>query len=368
MEKYYIAVISAAQHVGSASVRRLLNFFGSAKLVWAAEQGDLEQAGLNKNAVQSFLEFRQKNPDAPEKLIEYCAGQNVGLCSIVDEDYPQLLKETQQPPPVFYYYGKIEPLARRIAIVGTRNNTSYGKRVALEIAANLSAEGITIVSGAARGIDTFAHEGAMKYGRTVAVLGCGIGYAYKSANRDLIKRISENGLVMTDFNPGQRPSKETFPPRNRIIAGLSRGVIVVEAGKKSGALITCDYAGDYGRDVFAVPGDIYSLKSYGCNELIRDQATLIRSAEDVLEFYGWKTESGTTKNSAADANTKTLQLEGVERKIFDAIPSGDFISEDEILMEVEDVAPDEISSILINLELKNFIVEEDGRYRRMRNA
>lgn len=366
MEKYYIAVISAAQHVGSASVKRLLNFFGSAKLVWAAEQGDLEKAGLNKNAVQSLLEFRQKNPDAPEKLIEYCDEQNVGLCSIVDEDYPPLLKETQQPPPVFYYYGEIEPFAKRIAIVGTRNNSLYGKRIALEIAEGLSAAGITIVSGAARGIDTFAHEGAMKCGRTVAVLGCGIGYAYKNSNKDLIKRISENGLVMTDFNPGQRPSKETFPPRNRIIAGLSRGVIVVEAGKKSGALITCEYAGDYGRDVFAVPGDIFSPKSYGCNELIRDQATLIRSAEDVLEFYDWQINSDTEKKSAADDNTKISQLEGVERKIFDAIPSGDFISVDEILMTVEDVSPEEISSVMLNLELKNFIVEEDGRYRRDR--
>ena len=368
MEKYYIAAITAAPYIGGARVQKLIEIFGSAKAVWQAKRDELQAVGLAPRYLQSFLKFRDEKPDAPEKLIEYCAAENIGLCSIVDKDYPPILKEIQQPPPVFYYYGKIEPLAERLAIIGTRDNTNYGRRVALEFAESLAEKGITIVSGAARGIDTFAHEGALKCGRTVAVLGCGIAYAYKTVGKNFISRIAENGVVMTDFKPSVPPSKETFPPRNRIIAGLSRGVIVIEAGKKSGALITCDYAGDYGRDVFAVPGDIYSLKSYGCNELIRDQATLIRSAEDVLEFYGWKTESGTTKNSAknsaADANTKVLQLEGVERKIFDAIPSGDFISEDEILMEVEDVAPDEISSILINLELKNFIVEEDGRYRR----
>ena len=161
--------------------------------------------------------------------------------------------------------------------------------------------------------------------------------------------------------------KETFPPRNRIIAGLSRGVIVVEAGEKSGALITCDYAGDYGRDVFAVPSDIYSPKGQGVNELIRDQACLVRNVDDVLNGSSWyKNSSDATKKEipAVSDHKETVQLEGVEKKIFDAIPSGNFISVDEILMEVEDVSSDEISSVLIKLELQNYIVEEDGGYTR----
>lgn len=368
MEKYFIAAICGAQQIGSARLRKLLDFFGDAKTVWTAEYGELEKVGLPRDALESFVKFRDKNPNAPEKLIDYCDEVGVKLCSIVDEDYPPILKEIQLPPPVFYYYGQLEPFAERIAMVGTRKNTPYGQRVAMEIAEELAAAGITIVSGAANGIDTFSHTGAMKYGRTVAVLGCGIAYAFTGKNGSFVRQIAENGVVMTDYNPSQRASAETFPPRNRIIAGLSRGVIVVEAGKRSGADITCSYAADYGRDVFAVPGDVYAPKSIGCNRLIRDGGggTLIRNANDVLEFYNWAKNESIDKNIAEKKNidSETLKLEGVEKKVFDVIPSGDFISVDEILMQVDEVSPDEISSILLQLDLKNCIVEEDGAYSR----
>ena len=367
LEKYYVAAIYGAPHLGSARVQKLVEFFGDAQTVWTAEKADLEKAGLPDVALINFLEFRANNPDAPEKLINYCDEKKVGLCSIYDEDYPPILKEIPTSPPVFYYYGKLEPFAERIAMVGTRENTEYGKKVAMEIAENLAAAGITIVSGAARGIDTFAHTGAMKRGRTVAVLGCGIAYAFaNSTNEKMIREIAEHGVVMTDFNPSQKPSRETFPPRNRIIAGLSRGVIVVEAGERSGADITCGYAGDYGRDVFAVPGSIYWSKSIGCNRVIRDGAILIRDASDILEFYNWTQNKIVEENisETKQIDNETLKLEGVEKKIFDVIPSGDFITIDEILMSVEDVSPDEISSILLQLEMKNCIVEQDGNYSR----
>ena len=366
MEKYYVAVVSAARHLGSVRVQKLIEIFGSAQAVWEAELGELERAGLPQNALQSFIDFRAKNPDAPAKLIDYCDEKNIGLCSIFDEDYPPILKEVPAPPPVFYYYGTLEPFAERIAMVGTRNNTEYGKRVAFEMAEDLAAAGITIVSGAARGIDYFAHTGAMKFGRTVAVLGCGISYAFAMPNRKLIEEIAENGVVMTDFNPSQTPSKETFPPRNRIIAGLSRGVVVVEAGKKSVALITCGFAGDYGRDVFAVSGNVDLPKSKGCNALIRDGAILVRNAEDVLEFYNWAQNKSAEKiiSDTKPINKEFVKLEGVEKKIFDAIPSSDFINIDEILMAVDDVALNEISQILLQLEMKNCIVEQDGNYKR----
>ena len=385
MEKYYIAVINAVNGLGSARVRKLIKYFGSAKDVWTAEQGDIEKAGLPKEVVKSFFEFRQKNPHAVEKLIDYCAAEKIKLCSIIDDDYPSLLKEIKTPPAVFYYYGTLEPFANRIGMVGTRNNTEYGQKVAQEIAEELSAAGFTIVSGAARGIDSYSHKGAMKYGRTVAVLGCGIAYAFSMPNAKLIHEIAENGVVMTDYKPSQRPSAETFPARNRIIAGLSRGVIVVEAGRKSGALITCGYAGDYGRDVFAVPGSIYADKSVGCHELIRDGVILIKNAGDVLEYYnvtpskisaekiiGDTKKVGDTKivgvnkfvNDRKNIDDEIAKLEGVEKKVFDAIPSGDFITVDEILMTVEDVPPAEISSVLLQLELKNIIIAKDDEYSR----
>ena len=367
MEKYYIATISAAKFVGSATIRKLLNYFGDARSVWTAKIDELTDVGINKNAFESFINFRTQNPDGPKKLIDYCTRKKIHLCSIVDEDYPPILKEIQSPPAVFYYYGKLEPLADRVAMVGTRDNTPYGKRVALEFSEQLAAAGITIVSGAARGIDTFSHIGALKSGRTVAVLGCGINFAF-NANRELINKIIDNGVVMTDYPPGQNPSAETFPPRNRIIAGLSRGAIIVEAGLKSGAIITSTYAGEYGRDVFAVPGTVFDNKSAGCNKLIRDGAVLVTSADDILEFYNVKIE----KKSSADEKPATkivpiesVRLEGIEKTIFDAIPSGDFIGVDEILMKVDDVSPVEISSVLLNLELKNCIVENDGTYSRL---
>ena len=366
MEKYYIAAICGAQQIGSARLKKLIDFFGNAKEIWNAEYGELEKAGLPNKALASFIDFRGKNPNAPEKLIDYCIETGVKLCSIVDEDYPPILKEIQLPPPVFYYYGQLQPFAERIAMVGTRDNTFYGQRVAMEVAEGLAAAGITIVSGAARGIDTYSHIGAMKCGRTVAVLGCGIAYAFLGSRGEIIRQIAENGVVMTNYNPSQRAGTETFPARNRIIAGLSRGVIMVEAGEKSGTNITCGYAGDYGRDVFALPGSIYSEKSVGCHNLIRDGAILIRSADDVLDFYNWAKNGSADKNISDKKNidNETLKLEGVEKKVFDAIPSGDFISEEEILMKIDEVLPNELSLILLQLEIKNCIVAEDGRYSR----
>ena len=366
MEKYYIAAICGAQQIGSARLQKLLDFFGNAKKIWAAERGELEKAGLPSKALESFIDFRGKNPNAPEKLIDYCIETGVKICSIIDEDYPPILKEIPLPPPVFYYYGQLQPFAERIAMVGTRDNTPYGQRVAMEVAEELAAAGITIVSGAARGIDTYSHIGAMKYGRTVAVLGCGIAYAFTNSREKVIRQIAENGVVMTNYNPSQRAGAETFPARNRIIAGLSRGVIMVEAGERSGTNITCGYAGDYGRDVFALPGSIYSEKSIGCHNLIRDGAVLIRSADDILEFYDWAKNDSVDKNISDKKNidNETFKLEGVEKKVFDAIPSGDFISTDEILMKVDDISFSEFSNAIIQLDLKNCIVEQDGEYSR----
>lgn len=285
MQKYYIAAICSAKNLGYARLQKLLNFFEDAESAWKADNAELQQAGLPDNALKSFLEFRLKNPNAPTQLMEYCQKKNIGVCSIVDENYPITLKEISTPPPVFYYYGKIKTFAERIAMVGARDNTDYGKRVALEISKKLAKAGISIVSGAAKGIDTFSHAGAMKNGRTVAVLGYGIDYAFTPQHKKFIRSIAENGVAISDFNPFQPPTAGTFPARNRIIAGLSRGVIVVEAGEKSGSDIACTYAKKYGRDIFAVPGNIDSEKSIGCNRLIRDGAILIRSADDVLKFY-----------------------------------------------------------------------------------
>ncbi|MBQ3452322.1 MAG: DNA-processing protein DprA, partial [Selenomonadaceae bacterium] len=381
VEKYYMAAMGGADGLGNKSIENLVKFFGSAKAAWFAEAGDLFKTNVRKNALGAFIEFRIKNPNAPENLVGYCERQKINLCSIFEEDYPPILKEINSPPMFFYYRGKLQPHAQRIGIVGSRHNTTYGQNVALELGEELAAVGLTVVSGAAKGIDSFAHRGALKTGRTVAVLGCGINYIFPRENKKLFEQIAENGVVLSEFPPQLPPSPTTFPPRNRIIAGLCKGVIVVEADFKSGALITSTYAGDYGRDVFAVPGQVYAKMSRGCNELIRDGATLIKNAQDVLDEYNikspYKVESEPTlfddappikdKISIERKETKPepkVALEGVEAEIFNAIPLDRFITDEEILMQVEDVTVNDLPSIMLKLEMKNYVVEELGRYKR----
>ena len=360
MERYYLAAMGGADGFGNRSIKKLVDFCGSAQAAWSADIDDLIHAGILPKALDAFVAFRGKHPNAPEKLVGYCERHEFKICSFSDEDYPPLLKEIDAPPMFFYYRGKLEPPAQRIGIVGSRENTQYGQSVALELGEQLAAAGLTVVSGAARGIDTFAHRGALKTGRTVAVLGCGIELAFRSGKKNFFEQMTERGVVLSEFPPQLHPNAGTFPTRNRIIAGLSRGVIVVEAGKKSGALITSTYAGDYGRDVFAIPGEIYAERSEGCNELIRDGATLIKSAQDVLDEYGIEVGE---KIKPAEPK-KQIVLEGVAGKVLDAIPFDKFITDDEILIKVDEVAPYELPSIMLELEMKGCVTEDAGRYKR----
>ena len=378
MEKYFIAAITAANHVGSKRVQQLINFFGSAEEVWKAEVGDLEKSGLQKKPLESFIKFRGEHPHAPEKLVTYCDAKKIGLCSFVDEDYPPILKEISTPPAIFYYRGTLKTFAERIAMVGTRQCTAYGKRVALKISEDLGRAGITVVSGAAIGIDTFAHIGAMKSGRTIAVLGSGINFKNHPEKQKLLDEIVDSGgVVLSEFEPNMQPQAGTFPTRNRIIAGLCRGVIVVEAGTKSGALLTTDFAADFGRDAFAVPGDIFSAKSLGCNNLLREGGILITSAQDVLDFYNLsqKTVSKQVDEKISDTVTEKVTekiltsppvaLDEIEKKVFNLIPLGENITVDEILMQTDELEASEISEVLLRLEVKKVIQEDNGTYSRI---
>lgn len=281
MEKYFLAAMSNIHGLGNRRVAQLVKFFGSAKIAWSADVADLIKSGVGKKVLDEFISFRDKNPDAPEKLISFCDRQKIKLCSIADKDYPPLLKEIDTPPMIFYYRGELQPHVQRIAVVGSRNNTPCGQRVALELSEELAAAGFTVVSGAARGIDTFAHHGALKMGRTVAVLGCGINHIFPRENKKLLEEITERGVVMSEYPPQMPPNRGTFPQRNRIIAGLCKGLIVVEAAKKSGSIIACNFALKYGRKIFAVQ----NTNSEGCEELIRDGAMPIKTAQDVYNRF-----------------------------------------------------------------------------------
>lgn len=367
MEKYYMAAMGGAEGFGNKSIEKLVKFCGSAEAAWSADIDDLIHAGIKPKSLEAFVTFRGKHPHAPENLVKYCERHEFNLCSIADEDYPPILKEINAPPMFFYYRGKLEPYAQRIGIVGSRHNTPYGQNVALELGEQLAAAGLTVVSGAARGIDSFAHRGALRTGRTIAVLGCGIDIAFRGDKENFFEQIIERGVVLSEFPPQLPPSPTTFPPRNRIIAGLCKGIIVVEADFKSGALITSTYAGEYGRDVFAIPGQVYAKMSRGCNELIRDGATLIKNAQDVLNDYNIdapKNFDSETKIASEIKIAKPIKLDGVEAKVLEVIPFDKFITDEEILDKIDEMAPSELPGIMLELDMKGCVMEDAGRYKR----
>ena len=271
-----------APGVGVVRFRRLLERFGSLAEAWRAPRVALAEAGLDRRAVDGVTQL-QSALDPARELARVRAAGAVPL-TWLDDEYPALLKEIPDPPPVLYVKGRLmEQDAGAVAMVGTRRATVYGRDVAERLARDLAANGMTVVSGLAKGIDTHAHRGALAGGgRTIAVLGHGLDTIYPPENRRLAAEIVERGALVSDYPLGAGPMAEYFPPRNRIISGLSAGVVVGEADHTSGALITSKFALDQGRDVFAVPGPVSAPSSRGCNRLIQDGAKLVTSAEDIL--------------------------------------------------------------------------------------
>ncbi len=269
--------------IGPVRFRRLLDHFGSAREAWRASPKDLEQAGVTGQALEEFLATRQQVD--PRALLEQWEKKGIAVVTWEDPDYPPRLKHISQSPPVLYMKGRWIPQDDwAVAVVGTRKATSYGRRVTEEIVDFLVQHRVTVVSGLARGIDGYAHEAALKAGgRTIAVLGSGPDIIYPPEHASLARRIEASGALISDYPPGTPPDGVHFPARNRIISGLSLAVVVVEAGERSGALITAAFAADQGREVFAVPGSIYAAQSQGTLRLIQQGAHLLRRPQDLAQ-------------------------------------------------------------------------------------
>lgn len=280
--RYYLG-FSLVRGIGPTRLARLIEYFGSAEAAWHAPPGDLLALGLEEKVRGALLNAREKLDLDAELARLTQAGMRI--VTLEDNDYPRLLKEAANAPPLLYVRGALETTDDwAIAVVGTRSPTSYGKEATRHIVSELAHNGITIVSGLAVGIDTVAHSAALEVGgRTIAVLGCGLDIAYPERNRQLAAQIAAHGAVVSDYPLGTRPHPANFPPRNRIISGLTRGVLVVEAGEQSGALITVEFALEQGRDVFAVPGSIFNRTSKGTHRLIRNGACIATCAADILE-------------------------------------------------------------------------------------
>ena len=269
-------------YIGPVRIQKLVDAFGSLRDAWRATPAALRRV-LDERSVESLVQARQTL--SPELELQRLEREGVMAITLQDPDYPPLLAQIPAPPPVIYVRGTLASEdATAVAIVGTRRATATGREVASRIARELAEAGVTIVSGLARGIDGVAHAAALEAGgRTIAVLGSGVNVVYPPEHRNLASRIVESGALISDYPLDTKPDAVNFPPRNRIIAGLSLAVVIVEAPARSGALITCDFAADQGREVFVVPGSVLSHASQGSNRLLREGARAVTSAADILE-------------------------------------------------------------------------------------
>ncbi|MBK8901844.1 MAG: DNA-protecting protein DprA [Anaerolineaceae bacterium] len=281
--KYWLG-FNLVKGIGPAKVQALLDYYGSLANAWQANEFELYKIGLDKRAVANFLQTRHE-VDLDVALVQVQKA-NIKLLTWEMPDYPNYLREIPTPPPLLYLKGDLLEQDRwAVAVVGTRRLTSYGRQVTRDLVAGLVQNNITVVSGLARGIDAIAHKTAVELGgRTLAVLGSGLDAIYPADNRALAQEITQgHGAIISEYGLGIQPEAKNFPPRNRIISGLSLGVIIVEAGERSGALITTNFALEQNRDVFAVPGNINSPASQGPNRLIQEGAKPVTRVEDVLE-------------------------------------------------------------------------------------
>lgn len=340
--------------IGPVSARNLLAVFGHPQDIFRAPLNELMRVnGVGENRARSIVSFNRW--DAVSRELENARRMNVRIVTINDPDYPPRLKQIAGAPLALYVRGDPSVLrTSAVAMVGSRDATQYGMNVAEGMSYRLASSGLTVVSGMARGIDTAAHCGALKTGDTVAVLGSGINIPYPASNRGLMESIAASGAVVSEFPLGTRPSKESFPRRNRIISGLSLGVIVVEAALDSGSLITVAYALEQGREVFAVPGHITSEHSRGTNDLIKKGARLVESAEEVIDEL--RPQLGDSlrkrKDSAPDMNQDEriiYESLGLEPKHIDTI-TREF-----------NMASGKALSILLSLELKGIVRQNEGK-------
>jgi DNA processing protein len=305
---------------------------------------------------------RAADDSRAERWAQEIERAGVRLVTAFDEEYPRLLAEIADPPLVLFARGNLDLLlAPAVAVVGSRDATRYGLEVAATIGRDLSAVGVGVVSGLARGVDASAHRAALANpGGTIAVLGCGLDVVYPRENAALQREIGERGLLLSEHSPGEEPRPQHFPVRNRIIAGLSSGVVVVEASRRSGSLITARLAADFGRDVFAVPGSVFSETSVGAHELLRDGAILCRGVEDVLvELF--PTLGAPRPAPAAPALPPPADLSPEARRLFEAISAGTAASAEELVRHT-DLPAAVVLAGLFELEEAGLAAESDGRY------
>lgn len=363
--RYWIA-LSSIDDVGPVTARRLLSAFRSPRKILEAKIDELRDVeDISEAKLKKIARF--DSWDEVEKTIVAAKEHGIRIIKYTDSEYPENLRQIEDSPVLLYCKGRIEKEDRyAIAMVGSRNMTPYGQKIAESIASGLASYGFTIVSGMARGIDTCSHRGALNAkGRSIAVLGNGLDNPYPAENAALFDELSNNGCVISEFPPGTPPNRENFPRRNRLISGLSLGVLVVEATVKSGSLITAGYALEQGKEVFAVPGSITSGNSEGTNALIKKGAKLVQKADDILEELAPQIK-GLLKGPHKEipernfaVNISGLEITGEEKAICNILGS-EPKHVDEIARETR-IPSAKLLGLLLGLEIKGIIKQTEGK-------
>lgn len=347
--------------IGAVRLRTLLDTFGDAQAAWQAPPEALRAAGLSKKIVENFTTLRANV--SLDEVWERLHAQNIQVLTWDDDGYPIRLRDINNAPPVLYLRGTIDTGDEwAVAIVGTRRITPYGCQVAERIAVKLANSGITVVSGLALGVDTVAHQASLEAGgRTLAVLGCGVDRIYPPQNRALAEKVIANGALISDYAPGTPPEATNFPPRNRIISGLSLATVVVEAGVKSGALITADFALEQSREVFAVPGNVFAPQSRGPNRLIQNGAHPLLDPQEILDILDL-----TRVTEHLEARV-VLPSNATEAQLFEVL-GHEPLHVDEVLAQT-DLPIEQVTATLALMELKGMVRQVGGmRYTAIREA
>lgn len=357
-------ILKSIPGIGNHLFKRLYDLFKSPESVLSASFEDLIRVdGISHHLATTIK--KHKMTDTVKKDIDLIQKEKIKIVTMAEPDYPELLLQLVDPPPFLYVSGNLDKCSHTISVVGSRNATGYGISTTKRLCRDLAALNHTVVSGMARGIDTAAHQGALQgNGKTIAVLGSGLGNVYPPENRNLFHRITENGAVISEFHVMAEPEAHHFPIRNRIISGMSYGTLVVEATKKSGSLITAKLAAEQGREVFAIPGSIQSFKSTGTHSLLKQGAKLVENVQDIIEeLPPVRNQESCTVQNKTDQNLSddvVLLLCSEELTVYNALEPYP-VHIDDIIRKIT-MEPGKLSGILLKLELKGAIDQLPGKF------
>ncbi|OPX44599.1 hypothetical protein CLHUN_15930 [Ruminiclostridium hungatei] len=365
--------LSSLAGLGPVKARRLLEVYGHPQVIYHLPEEKLKQQGLlTPKNIEEIL-GREKR-ERIDKITDLMLKKDIKLITFLDKSYPEKLKHIYDPPVALYYRGSFALSEFSVAVVGSRRTTNYGSITAKKLSYELALRGVQIVSGMARGIDSIAHEGCLDAGgKTVAVLGCGPDYIYPPENARLYEGIlGAGGLILSEYPPGTPPMQYNFPARNRIISGISSGVLIVEAAQRSGSLITAALALEQGREVFAVPGNIDCAYSRGTNSLIREGAKIVLGVEDILEEFDYREEKATVTGNGDTAGRRAGNTaSGAGHKLYFGLSTGEIrviktiqkgIHHIDEIIQHSNISISEINNILFMLEMKGVVAQMPGKF------